>query len=76
MKKEHITTKLLKYNIKTNISKPYIRKERQIEGGTGLGLNICSAILEEHGFRMTCRKSTQGGTIISVHIGETNNEDK
>jgi len=58
------------------LSKPYIRKERQIEEGTGLGLNICSAILEEHGFRMTCRKSTQGGTIISVHIGETNNEDK
>lgn len=51
------------------LSKPYIRREGQAESGTGLGLNICVAILEEHGFSITCRKSTQGGTIISIHMG-------
>jgi signal transduction histidine kinase len=51
------------------LSKPYIRREGQAESGTGLGLNICVAILEEHGFSITCRKSTQCGTIISIHMG-------
>jgi RimK family alpha-L-glutamate ligase len=32
-----------------HLSKPYTRKEGQKESGTGLGLNICVAILEEHG---------------------------
>lgn len=50
------------------LSRPYIRKESQIESGTGLGLNICTVILEEHGFKITCRKSNQGGTIISIHL--------
>ena len=40
-----------------HLSKPYTRKEGQKESGTGLGLNICVAILEEHGFIITCEKN-------------------
>ena len=42
------------------LSKPYTRKEGQKESGTGLGLNICVAILEEHGFEITCEKNEIG----------------
>ena len=42
------------------LSKPYVRKEGQKESGTGLGLNICVAILEEHGFKITCEKNEIG----------------
>ena len=38
------------------LSQPYVRKEGQKESGTGLGLNICIAILEEHGFSVDCEK--------------------
>jgi signal transduction histidine kinase len=43
-----------------NLSKPYIRKQDQAEGGSGLGLNICIAILKEHGFKITAEKSNPG----------------
>src|SRR6056300_1945503 len=43
-----------------NLSKPYIRKEKQKESGSGLGLNICIAILKEHGFDITAEKSNPG----------------
>ena len=43
-----------------HLSKPYIRKEGQKESGTGLGLNICVAILHEHGFEITCEKNETG----------------
>ena len=43
-----------------HLSKPYVRKEGQKESGTGLGLNICVAILEEHGFKITCEKNEIG----------------
>ena len=43
-----------------NLSKPYVRKEGQKEEGTGLGLNICIAILDEHGFPITCEKNEIG----------------
>ena len=43
-----------------HLSKPYTRKEGQKESGTGLGLNICVAILEEHGFDITCEKNEIG----------------
>jgi signal transduction histidine kinase len=42
------------------LCKPYTRKEGQKESGTGLGLNICVAILEEHGFQITCEKNETG----------------
>lgn len=32
------------------LSQPYTRKKDQKESGSGLGLNICVAILQEHGF--------------------------
>ena len=50
-----------------HLSKPYTRKEGQKESGTGLGLNICVAILEEHGFEITCEKN-ETGTKMKIKI--------
>jgi signal transduction histidine kinase len=50
------------------LSKPYTRKKDQTESGTGLGLNICTAILKEHGFDVSCRKAAEGGTIMTIKI--------
>ena len=44
----------------TELSKPYTRKKDQKEQGSGLGLNICAAIIEEHGFKMSVEKLEQG----------------
>jgi PAS domain S-box-containing protein len=50
-------------------SKPYVRGSGQVESGSGLGLNICIAILHEHGFPVHCRLNPEGsGTIIKVKI--------
>lgn len=49
-----------------NLSKPYTRKEGQKESGSGLGLNICKAILQEHGFEITCKKLEQCGTQLKI----------
>jgi len=49
------------------LSKPYTRKAGQKEGGSGLGLNICIAILKEHGFTITSEK-TKTGTILQIKI--------
>jgi PAS domain S-box-containing protein len=49
------------------LSKPYTRKDGQRESGTGLGLNICVAILEEHGFNITCEKN-EVGTKMKIKI--------
>ena len=49
------------------LCKPYTRKEGQKEAGTGLGLNICVAILEEHGFDITCEKN-EIGTKMKIKI--------
>ena len=51
-----------------NLSKPYVRKEGQKENGTGLGLNICIAILEEHGFSVYCDKMDKGGTQLKIKL--------
>jgi len=51
-----------------NLSKPYVRKEGQKESGTGLGLNICMAILEEHEFSITAEKLEPNGTKIKIKI--------
>jgi len=50
-----------------NLSKPYVRKKDQKEAGTGLGLNICIAILDEHGFNISCEKNDIG-TKIKIKI--------
>jgi len=44
-------------------SKPYTRKKEQSEGGTGLGLNICLAILKEHAFTTYAEKQAHGTKI-------------
>jgi PAS domain S-box-containing protein len=49
------------------LREPYTRKEGQKESGTGLGLNICVAILEEHGFQITCEKNEMG-TKMKIKI--------
>ena len=51
-----------------HLSKPYVRKEGQKESGTGLGLNICIAILKEHGFSIVSEKLPEGGTKIKIKI--------
>ena len=43
-----------------SLSQPYIRKQNQKESGTGLGLNICIAIMNEHGFTITAEKLNIG----------------
>ncbi len=49
------------------LSQPYTRKKDQKETGTGLGLNICVAILQEHGFSVSCEKN-QDGTKMKIKI--------
>lgn len=49
------------------LSKPYVRKEGQKETGSGLGLNICKAILKEHGFDITAEKLEEG-TKLKIKI--------
>lgn len=49
------------------LSKPYTRKEGQKEGGSGLGLNICIAILNEHGFGITAEK-LNNGTKLRINL--------
>jgi PAS domain S-box-containing protein len=49
------------------LSKPYIRKDKQQESGTGLGLNICLAIMKEHGFDVSSKK-IKTGTKIKIEI--------
>ena len=41
----------------------YVRKTNQKEQGTGLGLNIAVAILQEHGFTVSCKRLEQGTQI-------------
>ncbi len=48
---------LAKYSKKTNIA----------EDEKGLGLNICVAILEEHGFKLSCERSSIG-TKMKIKI--------
>lgn len=49
------------------LSKPYTRKKEQSESGSGLGLNICIAILREHGFNITSEKANPG-TKLKIMI--------
>ena len=50
------------------LSQPYVRKEGQQESGSGLGLNICIAILEEHGFSVDCCKLDTVGTQMKIKL--------
>lgn len=44
------------------LSEPYARGDKD-ETGSGLGLNICNAIIEEHGFTITSEKIKTGTKI-------------
>jgi light-regulated signal transduction histidine kinase (bacteriophytochrome) len=48
-------------------SKQNIRRKNQKEDGSGLGLGICVAILNEHNFFVSCEKIEEG-TIIKIKI--------
>lgn len=48
-------------------SKPYARGENNKESGSGLGLNICVAIMAEHGFKVTSEK-IKTGTKIKIEM--------
>lgn len=48
------------------LAKPYTRGKDK-ENGTGLGLNICIAIMQEHGFSVSAEKLEQG-TKITIAI--------
>ena len=56
------------------LCKPYTRKDGQRESGTGLGLNICVAILEEHKFNITCEKN-EVGTKMKIKIKQKRKND-
>ena len=45
------------------LSMPYYRKKDQKENGSGLGLNICVAIIKEHGYSLEVEKLQLGTTI-------------
>ena len=47
------------------LSKPYARRKNQREGGSGLGLNICIAIIQEHNLSVRAEKLNQG---TKLHI--------
>ncbi len=49
--------------------KKYASKQEASEDEKGLGLNICVAILEEHGFKLTCEK-IDTGTKMKIKIKE------
>ena len=47
--------------------KKYVTKKEFSEDEKGLGLNICVAILEEHGFKLSCENTTEG-TKMKIKI--------
>ena len=51
------------------LSKPYVRKEGQKEKGTGLGLNICKAILKEHGFELSIQEIEDDPDTVEIESG-------
>ena len=51
------------------LSKPYVRKEGQKEKGTGLGLNICKAILKEHGFELSIKEIEDDPDTVEIESG-------
>ena len=54
------------------LMQPYTRKKDQKESGSGLGLNICIAILEQHSFKVSCEKLPEPytGTRFKIDLGK------
>ena len=52
------------------LSEAYTRKEKQKEEGSGLGLNICKAILDEHGFSIRSEKLDRGSDDFFKDLAE------
>lgn len=50
------------------LSSSEFEKIRKNKNKQGLGLNICIAIIDEHGFNMQCEKIPSGGTQIKIKI--------
>ena len=49
------------------LCEPYQRGENEKKSGTGLGLNICSAILTEHNFSVRVER-LEVGTKIKIRV--------
>ena len=54
------------------LMQPYTRKKDQKESGSGLGLNISIAILEQHNFKVSCEKlpAPYTGTRFKIDLGK------
>lgn len=50
-------------------SKPYARKQGNREAGSGLGLNICIAIIKEHGWDLSLLKF-RNGTKLQISLNK------
>lgn len=46
----------------------YVKRGVNIEAETGLGLGIAKAIIEEHGFKLSCEEIPSGGTKMKIKI--------
>jgi len=60
------------------LMRPYTRKKDQKESGSGLGLNICVAILKQHEFEVSCEKLPQpySGTRFKINLGNISDYNK
>ena len=54
--------------------RPYERREGQVEDGTGLGLNITVAIIEEHKFDIFIDETQTQGTCVVIKFKEDTND--
>jgi PAS domain S-box-containing protein len=50
----------------------YVKRGVDIESETGLGLGIAKAIIEEHGFELSCEEIPTGGTKMKIKITNKN----
>lgn len=51
-----------------NIFRPFYRGGNSDTRGTGIGLAICTRIIERHGFRLTCESTPGKGSTFSFNL--------